>query len=260
MKTIAVASGKGGVGKTTFTANLGVALASRGLRVALFDADLGLANLDVALGMKSELNIQHVVGGFATMSDAAVEGPEGVRVITGGSGIASMIRLSRKRLESVLDQIAELEEGTDVLIFDVSSGVDAKVMTFLKLADEVVLVTNPEPNSVVDAYTTAKVLFRHRKDAEVNIVVNRASDEKQAQVTFQTIKSAARKFLHKQLGYMGSVKEDLAAARIAHAHKPFVTTAPELTASRDIVKIATRIASGLASGQATDASEERMAA
>ncbi len=262
MRIISIASGKGGVGKTTFAANLGVALASKGLRVVLFDADLGLANLDVALGLNSERNIQHVVGGFATMSEAAVEGPCGVRVLTGGSGIASMIRLSRRRLESVLDQVAELESGTDVLIFDVSSGVDARVMTFLKLADEVMLVTNPEPSSVVDAYTTAKVLFRHRRDAEVSVVVNRVADEKQAHAAFQTIKSAARKFLHKPISYLGSVREDISAARIAHARKPFVTTSPNLPASRDVMKIASKVASTItdASEQAADARELSLAA
>jgi flagellar biosynthesis protein FlhG len=222
MKIISVASGKGGVGKTTFTANLGVALARSGQRVVLFDADLGLANLDVALGLQSEMNVQHVVKGFATISDAAVEGPDGVRVLTGGSGIASLIRLSRKRLQRVLEQIACLESGTDVLIFDTASGVDPKVMTFLQMANEVVLVTNPDPSSVIDAYTTAKVLFRYKKDASISVVVNRSLDENQAHVAFETIRSAARKFLHKQVQYLGSVREDPAAARIAHTRKAFV--------------------------------------
>lgn len=238
MKTIAVASGKGGVGKTTLTANLGVALAQAGQRVVLFDADLGLANLDIALGMKSEINLQHVIEGVVRMHEAASPSSYGVRVVTGSSGISSMLRLSRKRLEALLSQTTEFAQNTDVLIFDVASGADARVMTFLKTADQTILVTTPDPASIVDCYSTAKVLFRYKKDAVVNIVVNRTEDENQAQKAFETIELATQKFLHKTVNYLGYVRNDSEAAEIIRTRKPFVLTAGHLQVSRDVRTVA----------------------
>lgn len=245
VNVIAVASGKGGVGKTTFAANLGVALAASGSRVVLFDADLGLANLDVVLGVKSVLNIQHVVDGFASIPEVAVQGPGGTRVVTGGSGVSTMLRLSRKRLEALLSRTSELQDTTDVIIFDAASGVDAKIMTFLKFADRTILVTTPDTASIVDCYTTAKVLFRYKKDADVGVVVNRVKDEGQAQKVYETVKSAAWTFLRKPVKYLGSVREDPAAMEITQARKPFVTAAPRLPASKDIAAIAATIARAL---------------
>ena len=238
MNTIAVASGKGGVGKTTLTANLGVALASSGRRVVLFDADLGLANLDVVLGLKSDINVQPVIDGFARIPEAAVQGPAGIRVVTGGSGISAMLRLSRKRLDELLSQVAELADSADIVIFDAASGADARVMSFLKFADEAILVTTPDPASIVDCYSTAKVLFRYRKDADIRIIVNRVEDENQALKVFETVQSAVQTFLHKPISYLGFVREDRGAAEITRTRRPFVTTVPDLPASRDIVMIA----------------------
>lgn len=234
MKIVAIASGKGGVGKTTLTANLGAALASSGYRVVLFDGDLGLADLDIALGLKSENNLQHVLEGVVPMSEAVTKGPSDMRVLTGSSGASSLLRLSRKRLQSLLAQTEEFRASTDILIVDVASGADARVMTFLKHADEVILVTTPDPTSIVDCYSTAKVLFRHKKDAKIDIVVNRAANEKQAQVAFQTIKSTASRFLHKSVNYLGFVRNDAKAAEIAHTRKSFVLEDCDLPATCDI--------------------------
>ena len=249
MKIITVASGKGGVGKTTLTANLGVALASSGQRVVLFDADLGLANLDVVLRLKTDLTVQHVLQGVVPMSEAAVQGPAGIRVVTGSSGIGAMLRLSRKRLEALLSQVRELEDSTDILIFDAASGADARVMTFLKMADQAILVTTPDPTSVVDCYSTAKVLFRCKKDAMVRVVVNQVKDDDQARRSFDAIESAARTFLHKQVSYLGCVREDRAAAEMARTRGPFVLDAPDLPVSNDIRALAADLVRGLSASE-----------
>ncbi len=238
MKTVAVASGKGGVGKTTLVANLGVALASAGERVVLFDADLGLANLDVVLGIKSETNLQHVLEDLSPMPDCATQGPGGVRAITGGSGISAMLRLSRKRLTELLAKTSELESSTDLLIYDCASGADPRVMTFLTAADQVILVTTCDPASIVDCYSTAKVLFRYRRDAQVDIVVNQAPSEAMAQRAFDTVASAAKEFLRKPVSYLGSVALDKAAAEHGRRRQPFVLADPSLKASRDVVRLA----------------------
>lgn len=238
MKVFAVASGKGGVGKTTVSANMGVALALIGQRVVLVDADLGLANLDVALGIQADVTLQHVVEGLTSMPEATVPGPAGVRLIAGGSGISRMLRLSRVRLEVLLSRLSELEKTTDVVILDVSSGADPRVMTFLKAADEAILVTTPDPASIVDCYSTAKVLFRYKKDAIVNIVVNRVADEQQARCIFESIRSTSTRFLGRTVHYLGFVRHDEKAAEISATRQPFVLANPGLCASLDVRSLA----------------------
>jgi flagellar biosynthesis protein FlhG len=242
LKTIAVASGKGGVGKTTLVANLGVALALCGQRVVLFDADLGLANLDVVLGIKADINIQHVLEGIVRMPECAVQGPAGVRVIMGSSGISTMLRLSRKRLAALLAQTSELADTTDFLIFDCASGADARVMTCLMAADEVILVTTYDPASIVDCYSTAKVLFRYRHDAQISVVVNEAPNEVSARRAYETIASAAQEFLQKPIGYLGFVTEDRGVAEVTRKRKPFVLARPDLTASGHVMRLASSLA------------------
>lgn len=242
MKTVAVASGKGGVGKTTLVANVGIALASAGERVVLFDADLGLANLDVVLGIKSEVSLQHVLEGILRMPECAVQGPGGVRAITGSSGISAMLRLSRKRLTELLAKTSELESSTDVLMYDCASGADPRVMTFLMAADQVVLVTTCDPASIVDCYSTAKVLYRYDRDAQVSIVVNQAQSQVMAQRAFDTVAAAAKEFLRKQVSYLGCVALDEAAAELGRKRQPFVQANPSLKASRDIVRLAESLA------------------
>jgi flagellar biosynthesis protein FlhG len=238
VKILTVASGKGGVGKTTMSANLGVALASLGQRVVLVDGDLGLANLDVALGLSPEITMQHVIEGIVPMEQALVQGPGGVRVMAGSSGASSMLRLSRKRLDAFLCRLDELRDSADIVILDASAGADARVMSFLKVANEAVIVTTPDPSSIVDCYSTAKVLHRYKRDAFISILMNRVEDGKQALNAFETIRSAALKFLGKRVNYLGYVRDDKQAAQIARARRPFVLVDPLLPASQDVKTLA----------------------
>jgi flagellar biosynthesis protein FlhG len=241
LRIITLASGKGGVGKTVLAANIGVVLAESGYNVLLFDADLGLANLDVVLGVKSEVTVQHAIDGIASLREVMVEGPAGVRVITGSSGVGKMIRLSRKRLEAFLQQLSEIEKEIDFLIFDAAAGADAKVITFLRTADEALLVTTPDPTSIVDVYAVAKVLFRNKPDALVRILVNMVENEQQAQRVFSAVQSAVTKFIDKPVHYGGFVHFDPLAAQLVRERTPFVQAAPNLPASRDVKSIAAKI-------------------
>lgn len=238
MRIITVASGKGGVGKTTLVANIGIALAESGHRVVLFDGDLGLANLDVVLGVKSDVRVQHAVEGDASLSDAMVEGPRGVKVITGDSGLGKMIRLSRKRLEALLEQVHEFASTTDFLIFDAAAGADAKVITFARAADEVVLVVTPDPASIVDAYATAKVLFRSKPEACVRVVVNMAESQEQALKVYRAVKSAVRQFVGKSVYFGGSVSFDSRVSSYGRAKSPFVMSTPRFHVSLDVKRVA----------------------
>jgi flagellar biosynthesis protein FlhG len=241
LKVITVASGKGGVGKTTLVANIGIALAESGNRVVLFDGDLGLANLDVVLGVKSGVRVQHVIDGSASLKDAMVEGPAGVKVISGDSGLGKMIRLSRKRLETMLEQAKELAPITDFLIFDASAGADAKVITFARAADEVVLIVTPDPASIVDAYATAKVLFRSKPDARVWVVVNMVESKEQAQKVYRALQSAVKEFVGKPVHFGGSVSFDTRVSSCNRSKSPFALKAPDSQVSRELRTVACMI-------------------
>jgi flagellar biosynthesis protein FlhG len=238
LRVITVASGKGGVGKTTLVANIGIALAQSGHRVVLFDGDLGLANLDVVLGLKSDVRLRHAVEGAASLIDATVEGPAGVRVIAGDSGLGKMIRLSRKRLEALLGQVKEFASTTDFLFFDAAAGADAKVMTFARAADEVVLVVTPDPASIVDAYTTAKVLFRTKPEAQVRVVVNMAESQEQALKVFRAVESTVKEFVGKTVYFSGCVLFDSRVSSYNRGKSPFVLSAPSFHISRDVRTVA----------------------
>lgn len=238
MRTIAIAGGKGGVGKSTLTANLGAALAQTGLNVVVFDADLALANLDVVLGAKPEFSLQHVLADQRTMREVVAPTTAGVGLIAGGSAIGNLMRSGPKRIGKLLGQLAELEKGTDIVLFDTSAGIDSKVMTFCRLVDEVLLVTTPDPASVTDAYATAKTLFRHRPDAPIRVIVNQALNSREAEAIFAKLSQVCQSFLNKNLLYGGAVRFDAGAAECVRRRSCFVATQPAIPASQDVVAIA----------------------
>jgi len=241
LRTIAIASGKGGVGKTTLAANIGVALAELGQNVVIFDADLGLANLDVVFGTESDVSLQHAVDGYVRLTDAVIEGRAGVRLVVGSSGVGAMLRLSRKRLEAFLAQVHDFSATTDVFLFDASAGADARVMTFLKAADQTLLVTTPDPASIVDCYSTAKVLFRCKPDACVSVLANQVRDQAEAGRVMDTVSKAAGEFLRKTVGHAGFVRADETVTKMSRRRGLFVLDAPTSAASRDVRSVASAL-------------------
>lgn len=238
MRTIAVTSGKGGVGKTNMSANLGIQLARRARRVVVFDADLGLANLDVVLGVNAPHSLQHVLTGEKTLAQIVTDGPGGVRFIAGGSGIEGLVNLSGPQLERFLSELAELERSTDILIFDTGAGLDGTVMTFLQAADETLLVCTPDPASITDAYATAKALWARRPDAVIRVLLNMVMDDAHAKAVFAKLKSITEQFLNKSLLFGGYVRMDPRAVECIRKRRPFSLADPSLPASQDVSSIA----------------------
>jgi flagellar biosynthesis protein FlhG len=241
MRVIAVTSGKGGVGKTNLSANLAIALAERGQRVTVFDADIGLANLDVVLGMPAKGTLQQVISGAKTVSEVLADGPGGIKFVGGGSGIETMINLTGRAGDAFLKQIQELESTTDILVFDTGAGIDANVMTFLTAADEILVVVTPDPASLTDGYATAKAIITSDPKAVVKVIMNMVDDEAQAKAVYARLSSIAQQFLGAALLYAGYVRTDAKAANFVRQRKPWVVADPNLAASRDVF----RIASGL---------------
>lgn len=240
MRTYAIASGKGGVGKSTLSANLGCAMAHKGWNVLLFDADLSLANLDVMLGAKPQFTLQHVLADAKTLKDVVTPTHYGVGLVAGGSAVASIMRAGKKRIGKFLAQVAEIEDQYDALIFDLSAGLDNKVLAFCRVADELVAVTTPDPAAILDVYALAKVTFRYRPDALIRVVVNQCENEAEANSIFSKLQGATRQFLDRDLEFGGYVRADVEAAECVRLRTPFIYAHPELPASKDTAELATR--------------------
>lgn len=238
MKTIAITGGKGGVGKTLVSINLAIGLAQRGLRVVLFDADLQLANLDVALDIRPLLNLQHVVEGEATLREVLTPGPSGIRVVTGGSAVNGLMNAGPKRMGAFLGQLDDLVLDTDVLIFDTGAGLDQRVMTFLRLAEETVLVTTPDPTSVTDAYATAKVLWKREPAAQVSVLVNMVQTNEEAQRVTATLQGICEQYLGQKPRFLGAIRADLKAMESIRKRHPLMLLAPECGAAQDFARLA----------------------
>lgn len=242
MRAIAVTGGKGGVGKTSFSTALAMALAEKGARTILFDADLALANVDVVLGIQSEWNLQHVLNDEKTLREIVHPGPGGIQVITGASGVSTLVNAGPKRLKKFFSQLYALESDADTIIFDTGSGIDRKVMSFLKVADEVVVVVTPDAASMTDGYATIKQLVKTHKGSKICVVVNMVDSEREAQKAFDALQAISEKFLKAELTYVGCIRADTTAAKCIRRRIPFFVQEPDCKASTDIRAIAENMA------------------
>ncbi len=240
-RVIAVTSGKGGVGKTVITANLAVSYAISGKRVMLLDADFGLANLDVVLGLSAERNIRDVVSGEATIGDIIIEGPEGLRLVPAGSGIRALADLTQSQVTGLLDEVLGYDEQVDVFLIDTAAGIAAGVAGILLSAGEVIIVAEPEPTAVLDAYAVIKTLVSRRPDASVYVVANCVVSDEQGLTVFKNLQTVAERFLDKQLVYLGSVPLDPRLKDAVKIRKPSLTEFPNSQFSIAIRKLARTI-------------------
>ncbi len=239
---LAITSGKGGVGKTNVAVNLAVAMARLGLRVAVLDADFGLGNVDVLLGLTPDSHIGHLVAGEKTLRDIIVHGPHGVQIIPASSGLQSLTALSptqRTRLLTALDRACE---DLDFLLIDTATGISDNVMDMLQLAERVVLVTSLEPAAIVDAYALTKVLSSSDAEKEIGIVVNGARTADEAALAYRQIETAARRFIGRAVAYYGFITDDPAVRDAVLVQRAIVEHLPQSPASRCYRILAARIA------------------
>jgi flagellar biosynthesis protein FlhG len=237
MRVLAVTSGKGGVGKTNLSANLAIALSMRGERVTVFDADIGLANLDVVLGVPAKGTLQQVVSGEKKLMELLADGPGGIKFLGGGSGIETMLNLSGRAGDAFIAELRTLETSTDFLVFDTGAGIDANVMTFLAAADEVLVVVTPDPASMTDGYATIKAILGRNPETKMRVVMNLVDDEAQGKAVFARLSSIAQQFLGAPLVYAGFVRTDPRAAAAVRKRKPWMID-PTMPASQDVNRVA----------------------
>jgi flagellar biosynthesis protein FlhG len=245
LRTVVVASGKGGVGKSSLSANLAVALGERGVRVLLLDADFGQANLDLLLGVHPRWDLQHVLSGEKTIEEIVVDGPAGVRLVPAASGVPELADLDDYRREVVLRGLGPLAASADLLIVDTASGVSRHVTDFCHVADETVIVTTPELPAFSDAYGLVKLLAQRGIARAPHLLVNMATSAEEAEETTHRIRLVARRFLRLEVDSWGHVPFDPAVARAVRNQEPVVTAFPQSPAALAYRSIAGRIASGL---------------
>ena len=235
---IGIASGKGGVGKTTVSANLAIALASLGKKVMVFDADLGLANAQLALGCRAPFNFSHVLSGEKTLQEIIVEGPMGVKLVPGASGIQHMASLSQAETAGIIQSFSEIEEELDYFIVDLAAGLSDTVMTFLSACQHRFIVLKNEPSSIADAYATIKVMIQDYDLEAISLIPNSVSSQAEGERLFGSINSVIQNFLGRQVHYLYSIGEDEMVLRSIKASQPLQTFAPASTATRNFVSLA----------------------
>jgi flagellar biosynthesis protein FlhG len=208
VKVIAVTGGKGGVGKTTVSANLAVAIAAQGRDVMLVDADLGLANVDVVLGLNTRFHLGHVVSGECALEDAIVTGPHGLQIVPAASGIKRMANLSDTEQAGIIRAFSDLYHRVDVMIVDTAAGLHDSVLTFSQAAQHVLVVVCDEPASITDAYALIKVLSRDHGVQRFQILANQTRRSGEGPELFQKISRVCDRFLNVTLEFAGSVPFD----------------------------------------------------
>jgi flagellar biosynthesis protein FlhG len=231
VRTLAIASGKGGVGKSNLAANLAVALGARGARVLLLDADLAQANLDLLLGLHPRFDVQHVVSGQKSVEEIVIEGPRGVTLVPAASGAPELAELDDYRRECLLRGLGTLDREVDLILIDVASGVSRQVLSFCLAAEEVLVVTTPEMPAFSDAYAMIKRLRQRGLTRPPRLVVNGASGAEEAEEVGHRLRLVARRFLKLELEPAGWIPFDAAVPRAVRLQEPVVIAFPRSPAA-----------------------------
>lgn len=238
VRAIAVTSGKGGVGKTNVSVNLSMALAARGRSVMLLDADLGLGNVDVLLGLHTQHNLSHVVDGLCSLDDVVVQGPAGIQVLPAASGVSGMMSLGPGEQAGLVRAFAELAAPPDILVVDTPAGAAPNVTTFVRACQEIVLVLCDEPTSLTDAYALMKVLHRDHGCHRFRVLVNLARSVAEARELYMKLLRVSDRFLSVSLDFMGVVPFDEYVRRAVQRQRAVFDLFPRSPAARAFKKLA----------------------
>jgi len=239
-RTIAITSGKGGVGKTNITTNLALAMTIQKKKVGIIDADLGLANIDVILRLNPKYNLEHVVAGEKKLSEIFIKGPAGLTIIPASTGRLPMASLSEIDRSILIKEIIKSANEFDVTFIDTAAGISNNVVDFVVASQEVIVITTPEPTAITDAYAMIKVISQ-RKDIDMGIIVNMAQNADQAKDVGERIMIAARKFINAKTHLIGYILRDLAIPNSVSSQEPVILKYPESNATKCINILANKI-------------------
>lgn len=240
VRVFAVASGKGGVGKTNVAVNIGHCLSDRGHQVALLDADMGLANVDVLLGLQPAFNLSHVVSGERSLDEIMVTAPGGLKVVPASSGIQKMTELSSMEQAAIIRAFSEINDQIDVLIVDTAAGISSSVVTFARACQEVIVVVCDEPTSLTDAYAFIKLLTRDYGLYRFQILPNRVRNSQQGLALFSKLCKVTDRYLDVSLQYLGAVPEDEYLRKAVQKQSAVVRAYPGSPSSKAFRNIASK--------------------
>ena len=241
MRSIAIASGKGGVGKTNTALNLALALSRGKRKVLLVDGDLGLANIDVLLGLTPRHTLEHVIDGRLDIMDVMVDGPFGLKILPSASGIGEMSELSREKQDVLFRGLRQLDEEMDYLIIDTGAGISSNVLRFSATAGEVVVVVNAEPTSLTDAFALMKLLSVKYQVSHFHLIANSVASEKEGGRVFLRLKQACNQFLSVRLDFLGAVPTDKHVRLAVRQQKALLELYPNSPAGMALRRIAVKL-------------------
>lgn len=241
VKVISVTGGKGGVGKSNVTLNIAISLAKKGKKVLIMDADLGLANIDIMIGLRVIRNLSHVIKGECTLDDIILEGPEGIKIIPASSGTKGMAQLSEMEHLGLIRAFSSLSEQIDFLIVDTAAGIADNVISFAQASQDLLVVVCDEPTSITDAYALIKILSVDHKLFRFRIVANMARSEKEGRDLFVKLSRVTDQFLDVALDYVGAIPFDENVRKAVRKQQALVSLYPGSPASIAIKHIATKI-------------------
>ncbi|ASJ54334.1 MinD/ParA family protein [Brevibacillus formosus] len=239
-RLVTVTSGKGGVGKSNFSLNFGLGLIEKGHKAVLFDLDLGLANLDVLMGITPKKHLFHLLEPDTTVWDIIEQGPGGLEFIAGGSGFTQIMQLDDEKLDRLFSHLDPLQGYADTIIFDTGAGFSKESMRFMLSSDEVILVTTPEPPAITDAYAVIKMLHSRNPAVSIRLVINRASSEREGKMTADKLAMVSKRFLNMDIQSLGYVSDDPYVSKAVKLQRPFLLTYPQSQAARSIRNLVER--------------------
>lgn len=240
-RVVTVTSGKGGVGKTSLSINLAIALSKIGKRVIVLDADFGLANIEVMLGMRPEYTLADLIFKGMEIKDIVTMGPERIGFISCGSGIKELTNLTKEQLFSVTCGLNSLDSIADIIIVDTGAGIEDRVLEFAVASAEVLLVVTPEPTSITDAYALLKTLHKKQEfvaeETIIKLVANMVKNEKEGREIFEKVNMVVKKFLNVKMEFLGSIPQDGHVSKAVMQQRPLTLEYPNAASSRAIYNL-----------------------
>ncbi len=241
IRVIAVTSGKGGVGKTNITANFAYLLSKLGKKILLLDADTGLANIDVILGITPRYNLSHVLSGEKTLAESVVQGPGGIKILPASSGIRGMAELSKGQKFTLIEELDGLDEDFDYMLIDTAAGITENVLYFNMVAGEIIVVVTPEPTSLTDAYALIKILHQDYAINRFMLIVNMVRDSDEAIEVARRLNNATNHFLNLPIEYLGPILHDDNISKAVRRQQLLTETQANSKASRSMADIITEL-------------------
>jgi len=236
-KTIAVISGKGGVGKSNFSLNFSIALSQFGKKALLFDMDIGMGNIDILMGITAHHTIVDLFENDLSITDLLIKGPEGIDYIAGGNGLSSLFKLDENKSQYLIDQLQSVLHDYDYIIFDMGAGMSEESVKFLMAMDEIFVITTPEPTSITDAYSVIKYICLFDQSIPMYLIVNRADNESEGMQTLKRLKQAVLQFLIKEINLLGVLLDDKTVQKAVSHQEPFLLYAPKAVISKNLLDI-----------------------